>query len=121
MRSIAILARTLPSPTGWERTATRLLPNQQGGGKHVCNCGYMTDAAAAGRGVARRMHDHSLAHARALGYRAMQFNFVVSVNERAVRLWTSLGFEIVGTLPGAFLHPSKGFVDALVMYRQIQA
>ena len=94
-------------------------PNQAGGGRHVCNCGYMTSAAATGRGIARRMCEHSMAHARARGYRAMQFNFVISTNERAVRLWLSLGFEIVGRLPRAFQHPTAGEVDALVMYRQL--
>jgi ribosomal protein S18 acetylase RimI-like enzyme len=94
-------------------------PNQAGGGAHVCNCGYMTAPEAAGRGVARSMHEHSLEHARKSGFRAMQFNFVVETNERAVRLWQSLGFEIVGRLPGAFLHPSKGYVDAFVMYRHL--
>lgn len=93
--------------------------NRTGGGKHVCNCGYMTDAEASGRGVARQMHEHSLAYARAKGSRAMQFNFVVSSNERAVRLWQSLGFEIVGRLPEAFLHPSLGYVDAFVMFRKL--
>ena len=72
-----------------------------------------------GRGIARRMCEHSLAYARAYGYRAMQFNFVVSTNERALRLWQSLGFEVVGRLPGAFMHPCAGAVDALVMYRQL--
>ena len=94
-------------------------PNQAGGGKHVCNCGYMTRATALGRGVARAMCQHSLAHARARGYRAMQFNFVVSTNERAVRLWQSLGFETIGRLPGAFRHPVHGYVDALVMYQSL--
>jgi ribosomal protein S18 acetylase RimI-like enzyme len=94
-------------------------PNQAGGGQHVCNCGYMTRAAATGRGVARSMCEHSLAYARSRGYRAMQFNFVVSTNERAVRLWQSLGFEIVGRLPGAFQHPVQGYVDALVMYQSL--
>lgn len=94
-------------------------PNQAGGGRHVCNCGYMTSRAATGRGVARRMCQHSLAHARLRGYRAMQFNFVVSTNERAVRLWQSLGFEIVGRLPLAFRHPNHGYVDALVMYQAL--
>jgi ribosomal protein S18 acetylase RimI-like enzyme len=92
-------------------------PNQAGGGQHVCNCGYMTHATATGRGVARRMCEHSLGHARSRGYRAMQFNFVVSTNECAVRLWQSLGFQIVGRLPGAFRHPTDGFVDAFVMYQ----
>ena len=92
-------------------------PNQAGGGAHVCNCGYMTSPAATGRGIARAMCQHSLQHARARGYRAMQFNFVVSTNERAVRLWQAMGFEIVGRLPLAFHHPSLGDVDALVLYR----
>src|ERR1700723_1394369 len=94
-----------------------LRANQQGGGAHVANCGYMTAQHATGRGVARAMCVHSLDVARQRGFRAMQFNFVVSTNERAVRLWTSLGFATVGRLPGAFLHSTLGYVDALVMYR----
>ena len=94
-------------------------PNQAGGGRHVCNCGYMTGVAATGRGIARLMGAHSLDHARSRGYRAMQFNFVVSTNERAVRLWLALGFAVIGRLPGAFEHPQLGFVDALVMYQPL--
>ena len=94
-------------------------PNQTGGGGHVCNGGYCTSPQAAGRGVARQMCLHSLAHARARVYRAMQFNFVVSSNERAVRLWTSLGFDVVGRLPLAFKHPTQGYVDALVMFQPL--
>ena len=93
--------------------------NQAGGGKHVCNCGYMTSESATGRGVARSMCAHSLWHARMRGFRAMQFNFVVSTNDRAVRLWQSFGFEIVGTLPFAFEHPKLGFVDAFVMFQAL--
>jgi ribosomal protein S18 acetylase RimI-like enzyme len=96
-----------------------LRANQQGGGAHVANCGYMTKAAASGRGVARAMCAHSLAHARSRGFRAMQFNFVVGSNERAVALWRTFGFEIVGRLPQAFEHPRRGPVDALVMYRML--
>jgi ribosomal protein S18 acetylase RimI-like enzyme len=95
-----------------------LRPNQDGGGSRVANCGYMTPAAS-GRGVARAMCAHSLDYARNCGFRAMQFNFVVSTNERAVRLWQSFGFEIVGRLPGAFLHPAAGYTDAYVMYRTL--
>ena len=91
--------------------------NQHGGGSHVANCGYVTAIDATGRGIARAMCAHSLTPAKSRGFRAMQFNFVVSTNERAVRLWQSFGFEIVGTLPEAFLHPTAGYVDALVMYR----
>jgi ribosomal protein S18 acetylase RimI-like enzyme len=93
--------------------------NQEGGGSHVANCGYVTAQAAGGRGIARRMCLHSLGQARARGFLAMQFNFVVTTNEHAVRLWQSLGFEIVGRLPGAFRHPSMGFVDALAMFRSL--
>ncbi len=96
-----------------------LRANQAGGGAHVCNAGYMTGAAATGRGVARAMGLHSIDHAKARGFRAMQFNFVVSTNTRAVGLWRSLGFEIVGRLPDAFAHPAEGFVDALVMFRTL--
>ena len=94
-----------------------LKANQKGGGAHVANCGYMTAPHATGRGVARAMCAHSLERGRQRGFRAMQFNFVVSTNERAVRLWQSFGFEIVGRLPRVFEHPAFGFVDALVMYR----
>jgi ribosomal protein S18 acetylase RimI-like enzyme len=96
-----------------------LRANQSGGGGHVANCGYMTGEQFRGRGLARAMCAHSLAVARERGFRAMQFNFVVSTNQRAVRLWRSLGFEVVGRLPAAFLHPSAGYVDALVMFRDL--
>jgi ribosomal protein S18 acetylase RimI-like enzyme len=96
-----------------------LQANQRGGGAHVANCGYMTATQATGRGVARAMCAHSLDLAREHGFRAMQFNFVVSTNVRAVRLWESIGFAIVGRLPQAFQHPTLGYVDALVMYRHL--
>ena len=96
-----------------------LQANQHGGGSHVANCGYVTAPWATGRGVARAMCSHSLEHAKSRGFRAMQFNFVVSTNERALRLWLSLGFRIVGCLPGAFLHPSAGFVDAFILFRSL--
>ena len=91
--------------------------NQAGSGSHVCNCGYMVAASARGRGLATMMCEHSQQVAVELGYQAMQFNFVASSNEGAVRLWQKLGFEIVGRLPRAFQHPRQGFVDALVMYK----
>jgi L-amino acid N-acyltransferase YncA len=96
-----------------------LRPNQQGGASHVANCGYVTAASATGRGVGRAMCAHSLERAKSRGFRAMQFNFVVSTNERAVRLWQSFGFRIVGRLPQAFLHPLAGYIDAYVMYRDL--
>ncbi len=121
------------SPTGPGPTARRFLAdedgrilgtyylraNQAGGGGHVANCGYITAPGVEGRGVARAMALDSLDRARAHGYAAMQFNFVVAANARAVALWESLGFETVGRLPGAFRHPRLGEVDALVMYRML--
>ena len=94
-----------------------LKTNQAGPGKHVCNCGYMVSSHARGRGLATTMCEHSQKVAVELGYKAMQFNFVASSNEGAVRLWRKLGFDIVGRLPKAFNHPAKGYVDALVMYK----
>lgn len=95
-------------------------PNQSGPGDHVCNCGYMVASQSRGRGVATALCEHSQRIARELGYRAMQFNCVVSTNEGAVRLWTALGFATVGRLPGAFRHPTRGLVDALVMYKWLE-
>src|SRR5260370_40683683 len=97
-----------------------LKANQQGGGAHVANCGYVTVPAAQGRGIARQMCLHSLDRARERGFRALQFNFVISTNERAIKLWASLDFNIVGSLPLAFGHPTLGFVHALVMHRQLK-
>ena len=94
-----------------------LRANRPGLGNHVANAGFMVDPAARGSGIGRTMGEHALSEARRLGYRAMQFNFVISTNESAVHLWQQLGFRIVGTLPGAFRHAEKGFVDAYVMFR----
>lgn len=93
--------------------------NHGGGAAHICNCGYVTDAAARGRGVARAMCLHSQDRARAMGYRAMQFNLVLASNAGALRLWDSLGFDRVGTLPDAFDHPVSGMVDAHVMWKRL--
>jgi GNAT superfamily N-acetyltransferase len=90
-------------------------PNHGGGGAHVCNCGYITAKAARGKGVARAMLAHSIETARAQGFRAMQYNFVVSTNTRAIKTWRQAGFDVVGRLPGAFHHPTEGYVDALIM------
>jgi L-amino acid N-acyltransferase YncA len=96
-----------------------LRANNAGGGAHVCNCGYMVAGGATGRGVARAMCAHSHVRAKERGFRAMQFNFVIATNERAVQLWQAMAFSIVGRLPSAFLHPTQGYVDALVMYREL--
>lgn len=94
--------------------------NRPAGGSHVANASFATDPAARGRGVARALVDHAKRWAQGMGFKAMQFNFVVSTNEDAVHLWQKAGFDIVGRLPGAFLHPSKGPVDALVMFHDLQ-
>ena len=86
-------------------------PNQPGLGSHVCNCGYIV--------VASGMCEHSQREAVTQGFRAMQYNLVVSTNETAVRLWKKNGFDVIGTLPGAFRHQRLGFVDAYVMYKQL--
>ncbi len=96
-----------------------LRPNQAGGGAHVANAGYATAPAAEGKGVARAMLAHSLDRARAAGFRAMQFNFVVASNARAIATWQAAGFEVLARLPEAFAHPRLGFVDALVMHRRL--
>ncbi len=96
-----------------------LHPNQSGGGAHVANAAFMVPAAARGHGIGRAMGEHCLSEARRLGFRAMQFNFVVSTNESAVKLWQNLGMKIVGTLPGAFRHPQKGYVDVYVMFQSL--
>src|SRR5205823_450015 len=94
-------------------------PNQPGLGAHVCNCGYVVAPDAQGKGIASQMCEHSQAEAIAMGFRAMQFNFVVATNERAIRLWQNHGYSIVGRLPGAFQHRRLGYVDALIMFKQL--
>jgi ribosomal protein S18 acetylase RimI-like enzyme len=94
-------------------------PNQPALGAHVCNCGYIVAEFARKRGIASALCAHSQREASARGFRAMQYNLVVSTNDGAVRLWKKHGFEVVGTLPGAFRHARLGFVDAYVMYKQL--
>src|SRR5213592_1317344 len=94
-----------------------LRPNHAGGGSHVANAAFMVAPDARGQGIGRAMAEHCLTEARRLGFRAMQFNFVISSNEPAVKLWQDLGMKIVGTLPGAFRHPKKGYVDVYIMFR----
>ena len=93
--------------------------NNPGRSSHVANAGYMVAETARGKGVGRALGLHSLEVARELGYRAMQFNIVVSTNLSAVRLWERLGFGIVGELPGSFRHPEQGFVSTYVMYQDL--
>jgi ribosomal protein S18 acetylase RimI-like enzyme len=96
-----------------------LKPNQPGLGSHIANAAFMVAPNARGLGLGRTMGEHCINEARRLGFRGMQFNFVVSTNEPAVRLWQQMGFGIVGTLPGVFRHSHEGFVDAYVMFRSL--
>jgi L-amino acid N-acyltransferase YncA len=98
--------------------AYTLHPNQAAGGAHVANAAFIVAKSVRGRGIGRALGEHCLKEARRLGFRAMQFNFVVSTNELAVKLWQDLGMRIVGTLPGAFRHPARGYVDVYVMYQE---
>jgi L-amino acid N-acyltransferase YncA len=93
-----------------------LHPNQSGGGAHVANAAFIVAKQAREKGIGRALGEHCFSQARRLGFRAMQFNFVISTNKPAVKLWQDLGMKIVGTLPAAFHHPEKGYVDVYVMY-----
>lgn len=95
-------------------------PNQPALGAHVCNCGYVVAESARGKGVASQMCAHSQQTAIAMGFKAMQFNLVVSTNCVAVSLWKKQGFTVAGELEGAFCHKTKGYVDALVMYKKLE-
>lgn len=95
----------------------KLIDNQRGLGSHVANASFMVDGQARGLGIGKALGIHCIEQATALGYRAMQFNFVVSTNTLAIALWQKLGFEIIATLPDAFNHSELGYVDAYVMHR----
>jgi L-amino acid N-acyltransferase YncA len=93
--------------------------NRTAGGAHVANAAFIVAKNVRGQGIGRAIGEHCLNEARRLGFRAMQFNFVVSTNESAVKLWQDLEMKIVGTLPGAFRHPTRGYVDVYVMYQEL--
>jgi GNAT superfamily N-acetyltransferase len=96
-----------------------LKPNYPGLASHIANAAYMVAPAAMGKGIGRRMGEYSIDEARRLGYLAMQFNFVVKTNTAAVKLWKSLGFEVLGEIPDAFAHIEKGLTNAYIMYRKL--
>ena len=97
----------------------KMNPNFGGNGAHVSSASFMVGSQAAGRGVGRALGEHVLAWARESGYRSMQFNAVVESNTRAVALWKALGFEVIGTVPEAFHHPTKGYVGLHIMYQRL--
>ncbi|MFK7876407.1 MAG: N-acetyltransferase family protein [Paracoccaceae bacterium] len=115
MAGHAFLAESQTGPVG----TFYIQENRAGGGAHYCNCGFATDPAATGQGVARQMLDYALQTATSLGFEGMVFNFVVSSNTRAVALWQKNGFEIVGTVPDAFRVHGSQDADALVMFRAL--
>ncbi|WP_105169830.1 GNAT family N-acetyltransferase [Pseudoalteromonas sp. T1lg23B] len=94
-----------------------LKANAMGPSSHICNCGYMVSAAARGQGIAQTLCEHSQQVAKNLGFKAMQFNSVVSSNEGAIRLWKKLGYEIIGTIPKAYKHPQLGYIDSHIMHK----
>jgi L-amino acid N-acyltransferase YncA len=93
--------------------------NHRGGGSHIASASFMVDPAYSGRGIGRALAEEVIRWATSAGYRAIQFNAVVESNTRAVSLWKSLGFEIIGTLPKGFHHPSKGYVGLHIMHRPL--
>ncbi len=94
-------------------------PNQIDLGSHICNCSYMVDPDSQGKGIGKILCEHSLKNAKEIGYKAMQFNSVVSTNIPAIKLWEKYNFEIIGTIPKGYKHSSLGYVDAYIMFREI--
>jgi RimJ/RimL family protein N-acetyltransferase len=94
-----------------------LHPNQPAASSHVANAGFMVSPSATGRGVGRALAHRVLEAAEEAGYAAMQFNAVVETNEHAIRLWESLDFTILATVPEAFRHPDRGLVGLHIMHR----
>ena len=99
--------------------SANMYANREGGGAHIASASFMVDPAHHGRGTGRALGDDALKWARSRGFHGMQFNAVVESNTRAVRLWKSLGFEIIGTIPEGFRHPTEGYVGLHVMYRRL--
>jgi L-amino acid N-acyltransferase YncA len=119
--SAAAKSRTVVAvdPDGTVLGSANMYPNRPGPGSHVASGSFMVDAASSGKGVGRALCQDMIDWARSEGFRSIQFNAVVETNERAVGLWQSLGFEIIGTVPEAFHHPTHGYVGLHVMYRPV--
>ncbi|MFE0427373.1 GNAT family N-acetyltransferase [Streptomyces sp. NPDC058953] len=104
------------TPDGTVVGSAKMNRNHHGNGSHIAGASYLVDPAHAGRGVGRALCAYSIDWARDQGYRAMQFNAVVETNIHAVRLYESLGFSVIGTLPEGFHHPEKGYVGLHIMH-----
>jgi GNAT superfamily N-acetyltransferase len=96
-----------------------LKANQEGLGDHICNAGFVVAPAAEGQGIGRWMGEFAQAEAKSRGFLAMQFNFVIKSNQRAVQLWKSLGFSVIGEIPEAYRHPDLGLVPALIFHKKL--
>ena len=94
-------------------------PNHRDLGSHIANAAYIVARAHRGEGIGKEMGKHSFEEAKKLGYKALQFNYVISTNEAAIKLWNSLGFQIIGTVPNAHQHPELGLVDIHIMHREL--
>lgn len=113
-------AKTFVAKLGEEIVGAYLMcSNRVGRGSHVANASYIVDEKKRGLGIGKLLANHSIETAAAFGYKAIQFNFVVSTNVAAVNLWKSVGFRIIGTVPGGFKHKALGFVDAYIMFREL--
>ncbi len=97
-----------------------ICPNQKHLGSHVANAGYVVARHARGRGIGRKMGEHSFVRAKELGYRAMQYNFVISSNQTAMNLWKSLGMEIIGTIPNGYHRKRQEYVDAHILFKELR-
>ena len=96
-----------------------LKANQEDLGNHICNAGFVVSPEAEGQGFGRWMGEFAQREAKARGYLAMQFNFVIQSNLKAVHLWKSLGFAVIGEIPDAYRHPTLGLVAALIFYKKL--
>jgi GNAT superfamily N-acetyltransferase len=96
-----------------------LKANQPDFGNHICNAGFMVSPGAQGKGIGKKIGLFAIQEARNLGFRAMQFNFVIKTNENAIKLWKSIGFDVIGEIPSAYRHPELGDIPALIMYLKL--
>ncbi|MCQ2109656.1 MAG: GNAT family N-acetyltransferase [Fibrobacter sp.] len=97
----------------------KIIQNHRGRGSHVANASFMVSRETRGRGIGRKLGEDCLRQAKEMGFKAMQFNFVISTNEPAMKLWKSLGYKELCRLPGAFNHKKLGFVDAVIFFQEL--